>query len=467
MTGTPFIPNVIAVHLGPPDVPADNVYVSFPDYIKNVASSEIYPTWPEAALRANIYAQISYALNRYYTEWYRRQGFPFDITNAARYDQAYIPGRNIDDNISRIVDEVFNSYLVMGDAVEPYFTQYCNGTSVTCDGMSQWDTVALAQQGLGAMEILSRFYGDRLRLVTDVPIRNSLSPYPGQPLQLGNTGREVQDKQIQLNRISVNYPGIPKIGRTDGDFGQDTVDAVTAFQRIFALAPDGVIGNATWNRISSVFNDVSRLSKLDSERLAVAGISQEFYRAVGLGGAGDQVRILQYYLNVIAAFYDTVPRVALSGIFDEETRQAVLAYQQAFGLETDGIVGINTWRSLYMTYESILHSTALIDGGVPPYPGLPLHMGSQGDAVAVIQEYLVYLARIYPAIPAPSVTGIFGQETETAVLALQRLFGMRESGMVDAVTWDAITTAYSHIRFGNAKQPGQYPGTELTQEEMP
>ena len=156
MTGTPYIPNQIVVHLGAPGQAAENVYVSFPDYIKNVASSEIYPTWPEAALRANIYAQISFALNRYYTEWYRSQGYDFDITNSTRYDQSYVPGRDIYDSISRIVDEIFNSYVVRRGSVEPYFTQYCNGTTTTCEGLSQWGTVALAEQGLGAYDILTR-----------------------------------------------------------------------------------------------------------------------------------------------------------------------------------------------------------------------------------------------------------------------------------------------------------------------
>ena len=204
MTGLPYIPNEIVVHLGAPSAAAENVYVPFPDYIKNVASSEIYPTWPESALRANIYAQISFALNRYYTEWYRSQGYDFDITNSTRFDQSYVPGRDIYDSVGRIVDEIFDSYLVKGNGIEPYFAQYCNGTTTTCPGLSQWGTVALAEQGLGAYDILTRYYGDDIRIVTNAPIRNGLPSYSGRPLRLGDTSIGVQLKQIQLNRISTN-----------------------------------------------------------------------------------------------------------------------------------------------------------------------------------------------------------------------------------------------------------------------
>ena len=287
MLGIPFIPNTIAVHLGPPDSPAENVYVSFPDYIKNVASSEIYPTWPEAALRANIYAQISYALNRYYTEYYRSQGYDFDITNSTRFDQSYIPGRDIYDSISRIVDDIFNSYVVQQGSVAPYFTQYCNGTTTTCEGLSQWGTVPLAEEGRGAYDILTEFYGNDINIVDNAPVRDGLPSYPGQPLREGDFGSDIQQKQIQLNRISVNYPSIPKISETNGVFGAETREAVEAFQRIFNLTQDGIIGNATWNRISYIFNAVKRLSELDSEGIALSELPQELIRDIGPGDEGN------------------------------------------------------------------------------------------------------------------------------------------------------------------------------------
>lgn len=463
MTGTPFIPRTITVHLGAPDTPAENVYVSFPDYIKNVASGEIYPTWPESALRANIYAQISYALNRYYTEFYRSQGYDFDITSVTQYDQTYAPGREIYDNISVIVDDIFNSYVVMGNNIEPYFTQYCNGTTSQCPGLSQWGTVPLAQQGLGAYDILTEFYGDNINIVDNAPIRDGLPSYPGRPLRLGDAGNDVQEKQIQLNRIATNYPAIPKIGNPNGIFGVDTENAVKAFQSIFGLSQDGIIGNATWNRLSYLFNAVKRLSELDSEGITLSDLPQEYSQSLQAGSEGRDVLVIQYFLNVIGAFYDVIPRIPISGTFDGETEQAVLAYQQAFGLETDGVVGRQTWQSIYDTYQSILDTSRFIDGGVPLFPGQVLTVGVQGEDVATVQEWLAYLAEIYPTIPAPTVTGMFGTQTQQAVIAFQQLFGLTASGAVGVTTWDTLGAVYSNLKFGNAKRLGQYPGFALAQ----
>lgn len=465
MVGTPFIPNTIVVHLGTPSSSAENVYVPFPDYIKNVASGEIYPTWPEAALRANIYAQISYALNRYYTEWYRSQGYDFDITNSTQFDQSYQPGREIYDSINEIVDDIFNSYVVRRGSVEPYFTQYCNGTTTTCDGLSQWGTVPLAQEGLGPYEILTRFYGDDIDIVSDVPVRNGQPSYPGRALRLGDSGNDVQQIQIRLNRISTNYPGIPKINPANGNFGVDTEEAVKAFQRIFRLTQDGIVGNATWYRITYLFNAVKRLSELDSEGIRLEELPRQYEGQLSLGNSGDSVRVIQYYLDVISAYYDTIPPITVNGTFDEATDRAVRAFQQTFGLAVDGIVGRQTWQKMEDVYESIRTSTDLIDGGVVLFPGRVLQTGFQGEDVATIQEYLAYIATVYPDIPAPAVTGVYGLETVQAVEAFQRQFGLPETGTVGVTTWDAIASLYSDLRTGNAQRLGQYPGTQLSMEE--
>ena len=464
MTGTPFIPRTIVVHLGTPSSNAENIYVDFPDYIKNVASSEIYPTWPEAAMRANIYAQISYALNRYYTEWYRSQGYDFDITNSTQFDQAFVPNREIYDTVSNIVDDIFNSYVVRRGSIEPYFTQYCNGTTSTCDGLSQWGTVPLAEQGLGPYEILTRFYGDDIDIVTDAPVRNGQPSYPGRPLRLGDSGNDVQQIQIRLNRISTNYPGIPKINPTDGNFGVDTEAAVRAFQRTFRLTEDGVVGSATWYRITYLFNAVKRLSELDSEGIRIDELPRAFEQLLSLGDTGDNVRVLQYYLAVVATYYATIPEIQVNGIFDEATEAAVRAFQQQFGLTVDGLVGRQTWQAMEDAYESIRTSTELIDGGSILFPGRVLQSGFQGEDVATIQEYLAYIATVYPAIPAPAVTGVYGMETVQAVEAFQREFGLEPNGIVGVTTWDAIASLYSDLRTGNAQRIGQFPGTELGEE---
>lgn len=463
MTGQPYIPQYFTVHLGAPGSSAQNVTVSFPDYIKNVASSEIYPTWPENAIRANVYAQISYALNRFYTEWYRSMGYDFDITNSTRYDQAYVHNRDIFANISDIVDDIFNEYVYRQGSVEPYFTQYCNGTTVTCDGLSQWGTVPLAEQGLVPYEILTTFYGDDININEDTPVRLPSPSYPGLPLRLGDAGNNVRLKQVQLNRISRNYPSIPKISPVDGVFGQETDDAVREFQRVFGLVQDGIIGKATWYRIAYLYTSVKRLSELESEGISLDEISQQFPSVLRPGDSGDEVRMIQYYLAVMGRFYDTIPPVAITGIYDEPTTQAVIALQKTFGLEPDGIMGQLTWNELYKAYRGIVTSTDVIEGGVVLYPGTVLRIGSQGEYVQILQQYLAYIAETYPEIPTVQDTGVFGNQTQAAVVAFQTLFGIEPSGLVGPVTWNTIASVYSDLRTGNDKRPGQYPGFELAE----
>ena len=430
-----------------------------------MASSEIYPTWPENAIRANVYAQISYALNRYYTEWYRSMGYDFDITNSTRYDQAYVQNRDIFANISDIVDDIFNEYVYRQGSVEPYFTQYCNGTTVTCDGLSQWGTVPLAEQGYGPYDILVEFYGPDINLNTDTPVRINSPSYPGLPLRLGDAGNSVRTKQVQLNRISRNYPSIPKIAPVDGVFGQETDDAVREFQRIFKLTADGIIGKATWYRIAYLYNSVKRLSELDSEGISLDEVAQQFPSLLSPGDTGDEVRMIQYYLQVVAAYYDTVPPLTTTGVYDDATYQAVMAFQRTFGLTPDGIMGQQTWNELYKAYRGILDSTAVMEGGVVLYPGTVMRIGSQGEYVQILQEYLAYISEFYPEIPAVQVTGVFGNQTQAAVIAFQNLFGLEAAGIVGPLTWDAIASLYSDLRVGNDKQPGQFPGTELAEGE--
>ena len=466
MSGEPFIPETITVHLGAPRSSAENITISFPDYIKNVASSEIYPTWPESALRANIYAQITYALNRIYTEWYPSQGFDFDITNTTQYDQAFVPNRNIFENISRIVDEIFNSYVVREGSIEPYFTQYCNGTTTTCDGLSQWGTVMLAEDGLSPFEILQNYYGDDIAIVENAPIQEANASYPGQPLRLGEAGNEVRFKQVQLNRISRNYPAIPKINPVDGIFGKETEAAVKEFQRIFNLTPDGIIGPATWYKIVRIYNGVKRLSELDSEGISAEEISKEFPGILRLGDSGSNVRNLQYFLAVVGEFYDTVPQIEITGVYDNATETAVRAFQQTVGLPQDGIVGINTWQELYRVYRGIVATTNSLEGGVAVYPGFVLRQGSQGEAVITLQEYLVYIASVYPEVPVIPITGVYGNQTAMAVEAFQQLFNLEVNGIVGPATWNSIASLYADLRNGNNKRAAQYSGTAYTEDTV-
>ena len=464
MNGTPFIPSTITVHLGRPDAPAENVTLPFPDYIKNVASSELYPTWPENALRANIYAQVSFALNRVYTEWYRSQGYDFDITNTTAFDQAFVNGRSVFDEVSRIVDELFNDYVRRQGTVEPLFTAYCDGRQTTCDGLRQWDTVALANQGLTPYEILQRYYGDDIDIVS-APVRANVPTYPGIALRQGDAGNSVQQMQLRLNRISRNYPAIPKIANPNGIFGADTDAAVREFQRIFGLSPDGIIGKETWYRIAYIYTSVKRLSELNSEGVQYSEIATQYPSQLSVGSSGEYVSVLQYYLAVISRFYDSVPSVSQTGVFDAQTENAVKAFQRTFGLDPDGIVGRNTWNDIYRAYRGIVTDQGLLSGGAALYPGFILQLGSSGEYVSLLQEYLNELARVYPSIPSVTVDGRFGQATDTAVRAAQNQLGLTPNGIVGAVTWSAIANEYDTLYFGRQRQQGQFGGETLTQTE--
>ncbi len=468
MIGIPYIPENFTVHLGPPDAPAENVTVTFPDYIKNVASSEIYPTWPESAIRANIYAQISFALNRFYTEWYPSRGYDFDITNSTAFDQAFVNNRVIYDNISNIVDEIFTTYIREQGTVQPFFARYCNGTTSTCEGLSQWGTVPLAEEGLGPYDILTRFYGDDIELVENAPVMVGTPSYPGVPLTLGSTGEGVQLKQIQLNRISQNYPAIPKIPVTDGLFDMATERAVRAYQSVFRLPEDGVIGPATWNSLSYIYAAVKRLAELNSEGITLSELPQQRPQVLGPGDSGDEVRVLQYYLAVVAEFYNDVPPLTISSTYDTATENAVRAFQRTQGLPEDGLMGIQTWTALYRAYRGIADNITL-SGGEPLLGTFVLRQGDTGDEVRRLQEYLLALSEVYPAIPAVTVDGVFGPSTEAAVRAFQRQIGLEEDGVADALTFLQLLTAYTDITEGAFRNEGQEPGYTLKaadEEEM-
>lgn len=376
------IPEPITVHLGRPDSSARNVQVSFPDYVKNVASSEIYPTWPANALTANIYAIITFALNRIYTEWYRNQGYQFDITNSTAYDQAFVYGRAIYQSISKAVDRIFNEYVRRSGQNAPYFTSFCNGTTVTCKGLSQWGTVTLANRGLTPLQILRSYYPNDVEIAKTAAVTGILSSYPGTPLKTGSTGLDVQTIQTYLNRIRRNYPAIPVITDASGDFQNSTKAAVTAFQRIFNLTPDGIVGKSTWYKISSLYSAVARLAELDSEGNTLGIGTVPPSSVLRQGSSGQDVITLQYLLSVIAEYYPDIPRPDQDGIFGSGTRQAVLAFQRTMRLDPDGIVGKNTWHSLYKAYRGIQQN---IPSGNPD-SGTIRYIVRAGDSLWLIAQ---------------------------------------------------------------------------------
>ncbi len=255
------IPEYVVVHDGrPDDRTAKNYYVKYKDYIKNVASSEIYSTWPEAAIYANVLCIMSFTLNRVYTEYYRGRGYDFTITSSTAFDQKWIYGRNIYENISYIVDSIFNNYLSRPGVVQPIFTSYCDGRNVTCKGLSQWGSKYLADQGYSAIEIIRYYYGNNMFINSTSYISGVPSSYPGYDLTVGSRGAKVLQMQQQLNRIAQNYPAIPKIA-ADGIFGADTKRAVEVFQGIFLLPQSGVVDYPTWYQISNIYVGVTRISE--------------------------------------------------------------------------------------------------------------------------------------------------------------------------------------------------------------
>ena len=302
----PVIPESIVVHLGAPTAYAENVTVAFPDYIKNVVCSEIYPTWEESAIVANTLAIISFALNRVYTEYYPSRGYSFNITNSTAIDQKYIQGRSLFENVVQIVDEIFNSYLRYAGFIEPLAAKFCNGTTSTCDGLSQWGSQGLAQNGATTAEILRNYYGDNIEIVRNVPVEDVGNSYPGSPLRQGDIGQNVSRIQIELNRISQNYPAIPKV-EMDGVFGPATDAAVRAFQSIFSLTVDGIVGQATWYKLILLYVAVNKLGELRSEGQTFLGFSWEYPESIEPGETGGKVTHLQYMLSVIAEFIPEVP----------------------------------------------------------------------------------------------------------------------------------------------------------------
>ncbi len=459
----PFIPETVTVHLGAPDSAAPNVTVPFIEYITNVASSEIYPTWPEEAIRANIYAQISFVLNRIYTEFYRSRGYDFDITNSTAYDQSFVNNRDYFENISQIVGDIFNSYLVRQGNVEPLFAQYCDGIKVQCNGLSQWGTVDLADQGYTPYEILQYYYGDNINIISNAPIMNVSTSAPIRPLRLGSGGNEVRTLQLRLNRISDNYPSIPKIAIPDGVFSFDTEASVKRFQEIFGLTPDGVVGNATWYRVLFLYNAVKRLNELNSEGITLSEVSLQFPEATVPGDTGDSVRNIQYLLAYVSQFYEQIPEITLDGIYGPATENAVRAFQQLFELPVTGEVDLVTWDALYRTYLGFIQTIPFkyFEGRLYPYPGVPLRLGSESEVVRLLQEYLNYIAQFYPQIPSVNPTGYFGERTQEAVIAFQRLQGLTPNGTVGANTWNELTSLYSDLYLGNRLSDGQYPGYDV------
>ena len=447
----PVIPQDITVHLGAPTSAAQNVTVNFVDYIKNVASSEIYPTWPEDALRANIYAIISFALNRIYTEWYPSRGYNFDITNSTAFDQAFVPDREVFENIGLIVDDIFNDYVIRQGEIQPLFTQFCNGTTSRCDGLSQWGSVDLARAGLTPYQILQNYYGQDIGIVENAPITDVVQSYPGVPLRVGDSGNNVKIIQTELNRIARNYPAIPQITEENGIFGIDTEAAVQKFQEIFNLSQTGEVDKSTWYRIKQYYVGVKGLAELVGEGVTISEAQIPFSTQLREGSQGIGVRTVQYYLNILAYFNPSLIAPPLDSIFGPETTNSVRVFQSFYGLPVTGIVNTATWNVLNRIYSETVEFLPEGYSGefAKLYPGYLLSEGMSGQNVRDLQTYLSFIGQNIDVIPRIPVTGYFGSQTRAAVTAFQNAFGINPTGAVGAVTWNTIAEQYDFLISNN------------------
>jgi peptidoglycan hydrolase-like protein with peptidoglycan-binding domain len=458
-----YIPTNITVHLGAPsNSSARNVTVPFAEYIANVASSEIYATWPTASLYANMFAITTFAINRIYTEWYRGRGYNFDITNNTAYDQYFVYGRNIYDNLQQIADEIFTMYVRRQGYRNPLFTQYCSGTTVTCSGLSQWGTVDLANRGYNATQILRYYYGNDIEIAESDDIRAIQETFPGTAMTQGQTGEHIRLMQEYLNRIRLNYPAIPAITSPNGYFGADTAAAVRAFQRIFGLTQDGVIGRATWNKISQIYVSIVKLAELNSEGERIGIGNAPPTATLRQGSSGSNVQLLQYILTYISQYYDYVPPVSQDGKFGAGTANAVREFQRNFGLTADGVVGAGTWNKLYEVWNTLHNNTDVPmptpNQVLPEYPGTVLSVGSAGVQVGYIQKSLNSLHSTYPKIPSVTVDNNYGPATANAVRIFQTEFNIAADGVVGRTTWETLNNVLYATGDVNQNTRPPYPG---------
>lgn len=437
----PIIPTNIVVHLGAPDEAGRNITVPFIEYIKNVASGEIYPNWPLDSIKSNILAQISFALNRVYNEWYPSKGYDFDITSSPSYDQSFVENRQFFERISQVVDDIFNNYIVKNNQIQPLFARYCDGKNTTCDGLSQWGTVTLANQGKDPLEILKTYYGNDIKIVYNAPVEDNIRTYPGFPVELGTSGDFVRMIKIQLNRIGDNYPAIPAIIDDSPYFTVEAEEAVSKFQEIFNLPVTGSVDKATWYKIKYIYNAVKKISDLYSEGISLEEASLLYNQQLDLGDTGQYIITLNYLLNVVSYFDSAIPFLDLKGqVFTEDTKQVVTAFQNQYNLPATGVVNAATWKALREAYQQTLRN-------IPReyfaslnefYPGKFLSKGMTGDDIINLQRFLYIICDKTHSIPGVVVNGIFDSLTEQSVIAIQKKYNLETTGVVSPAVWYRI-----------------------------
>ena len=436
----PIIPNEITVHLGTPNEASKDITVSFVDYINNVASSELYPTWPIDSLKANILAIISFTMNRIYNEWYRSKGYNFDITSSSSYDQKYTLNREIYENIGNIVKDVFNDYIVKDGQVQPYFAQYCDGRKTTCSGLSQWGTVTLANQGYNPLSIIRYYYGNDTNIKYNAEVGGSTTSYPGYVVGIGQAGNPVSAIQRDLNRIRKNYPAIPIIETDLGIYNQETVNAVKKFQEIFALPITGTVDKATWYKIKYVYTSVKKLSDLYTEGLSEDEANFKYRYVLKYGDTGIEVQSIHYYLDSIAFLDSDIPRLRTNSVYNDSTKTMVMAFQEKYNLPVTGEFTYKDWNVLKGTYDNMLkyYDKEYKDFVDDLYPGVFLTKGMTGEDIIKLQKLLLKICLYDKSIPGVRVNGEFDDLTEKSIKKIQDDYNLGITGIVGPFSWKKI-----------------------------
>ena len=436
----PIVPNNITIHLGKPDEAARDITVPFTSYISNVAANELYPTWPRNALIANIYTIISFAMNRIYNEWYRSKGYNFDITSSPAFDQAYVENRSTYENIDNIVEEIFNNYVVKEGQVQPFFTQYCDGRVKTCNGLSQWGTVTLANQGKTPLQILQNYYGNDIRIKYDAPVGNAIGEYPGYAIGLGAAGNPVLAIQRDLRRIRQNYPAIPDITSSVGIYDKETEDAVKKFQSVFGLPVTGIVDKATWYKIKYIYTSVKKLSDIYSEGLSLDEATFLYTDELNYGDTGIEVEYVHYFLDALAFLDEDIPRLKTNSIYGNNTITMVKAFQQKYGLPVTGKFRYSDWLVLQDAYDNILKSfpkeyQEYVDD---LYPDYFLVRGMSGKDVKRLQRFLLAICIYAQSIPGVRINGEFDDLTERSVKKIQKDYNFDINGIVGPLLWKKL-----------------------------
>lgn len=434
-----FIPEFITINIGDLNSCEEIITIPFIDYVKNVACSSVYPTWRDEAIRANVHAIVSFALNRIYTDWYKSRGYGFEITSSEVNDQMFVKGRNLFRNVCDIVDEVFDSYIKIGESNEPILAR-CVNCGERTNNLSRWGSFDLAEKGLSTLEILKRYYGDEIVLY-EVPNVGGIFKKFNRVLSKGSSGNYVKILQKQLNEISKKYKGVSRIQKIDGIFGDNTERAVKDFQRIFGIKADGIVGKGTWNRISLVYSLIKKnFNDIDD----VEDFEQGF-RELKLGSSGEDILNLQKSLNYIFSQFKFFPKLKEDGYYGEQTKKSVELFQKLFGLIVDGIVGKNTFDRIEYVKKNLKALNGFLksqfqnnfenlnegqrDFGDLEDIVIPLKKGDVGENVKILQRELNNLSNYYGFIKKIAEDGIFGNDTQESLINFQKKFGLRVDGI--------------------------------------